>query len=205
MSAEKLYDHGYYDSDYYNKGARGGFHGYEFHSPIQREQLALKWDACRPVPHDSALFVGCARGFEVAHWFGKGINAAGVDVSTWAIQNQIPEARGECSLYDGLTLPFPDSGVDLVACFDVLPHLPDDQKPILAAEMVRVARRGIVWRQIVKNWRNHAVPIDGRDGSFFHYLRFEEWDRLFTESGKFRLETAKWHSQYEVTAVFLPT
>lgn len=205
MSTEKLYDHDYYDADYYNKGARGGFPVYEFDSKIQREQLSLKWDVCQQVTHATALFVGCARGFEVAHWFIRGKRAQGVDVSTWAIAHQIEEARGTCILYDGLKIREPDNAVDLVACFDVLPHLPDEQKPILAAEMVRVAKRGIVWRQIVKNWRNLDVPIDGRDGSFFHYLRFEEWDRLFTQSGKFRLEVAKWHSQYEVTAVFLRT
>jgi hypothetical protein len=201
---EPLYSPDYYDADYYGKGARGGFPSYDFADPKQKEQLDLKWQFSGEVPHENALFVGCARGFEVAHWLAKGRRARGVDVSTWAIANQIPEAIGLCHLYDGRALPFADDGFDLVASFDVLHHLPLEMLEELAPEIVRVAKNGIVWRLIVKNWRNleNPAPIEAQDGAWFAYRRLEFWDALFTRSGKFRLHWLKMHEQYEVTAIF---
>lgn len=202
---EALYDPAYYDAGYYGGGARGGFRDYKFGSHEQAKQLGMKWDACRQISHGSALFIGCALGFEVAYWRLRGMAAFGLDVSKYAIENQIPEAEGHCSLYDGSNIPAPASSLDLVACFDVLPHLPDDMRAALIAEMVRVASKGIVWRCIVKDWRNLEAPIDGQDGAWFHYWRFEEMDRHFTQSGKFRMKELKMHEQYEVVASYQRT
>lgn len=202
---EPLYSPAYYDEAYYGKGARGGFPSYDFYDPKQKEQLDLKWQFCGEVPHSSALFIGCARGFEVAHWIERGKKAEGVDVSRWAIDNQIPEAKGACLWYGGRFLPgWSENSVDLVASFDVLHHLPDDMLEDLAAEMVRIAKRGIVWRLIVKNWRNldSGAQVEAQDGAWFAYRRLEFWDALFTRSGKFRLHWLKMHEQYEVTAIF---
>ncbi len=199
---EALYDPAYYDAGYYGGGARGGFPDYRYRSREQAEQLAIKWSSCLPILHRSALFIGCALGFEVAYWRTRGVAAFGLDVSKYAIEHQIPEAEGQCQLYDGTNIPSPAAAIDLVACFDVLPHLPDPMRAALIAEIVRVASRGIVWRCIVKDWRNLEAPIDGQDGAWFKYWRFEELDRHFTQSGKFRLKRLEMHWQYEVTAVY---
>lgn len=200
---ERLYDPAYYDAGYYGGGARGGFRSYKYGSFEQAQQLQIKWDSCRSVPHRSALFVGCALGFEVAFWRSRLRDASGVDVSEFAIANQIPEAGGKCHLYGGRHLNEPDSSVDLVACFDVLPHLPDDMRADLIAEIVRVAGAGVVWRQIVKDWTNLETAIDGQDGAWFHYWTFEALDKAFTQSGKLRLESASRSRHHEVTAVYV--
>lgn len=198
---EKLYDPAYYDENYYGKGGRGGFKDYRFGSEEQEKQLGIKWHQCSKLPHKSVLFVGCALGFEVGYWRLRGKRAYGIDVSSYAIAHQIPEAAGSCILYDGRKIPG-EANFDLVACFDVLPHLPADMQEELIGEMVRVAEYGIAWRTIVKNWRNLDVAIDGQDGAWFRYSRFEEMDRLFTRSGKFKLQWLEMHAQYEVSAVY---
>lgn len=210
MSAEPLppvlnYSPTLYDEGYYRRGERCGFKNYVYDSPDQQRQLDIKWDACRGVVHGSALFVGCAMGYEVAHWLKKGRMARGVDVSTYAIDNQIPQAQGRCHLYDGSSLPVEDNSVDLVASFDVLTHLPDEMLHDLVAEMVRVARLGIVFRTIVKNWRNVDSKVDFQDGCYGRYLHAEQWDCLFSQTGKFHLSEAHMtRENYETTFTFLP-
>jgi hypothetical protein len=200
---EKLYDPAYYDAGYYGGGARGGFKDYKYGSLEQMKQLGIKWRFCDEVAHKTALFVGCALGFEVAYWRERCRIAHGVDVSAYAIANQIPEAKGACQLYAGSKLPFANDEFDLVATFDVLPHLPPAMLEALAADMVRVASRGIVWRGIVKDWRNMDQEIDCRDGAWVRYSTLERMDRLFTQSGKLRLHWLKMHEQYEVTAIYV--
>lgn len=193
----------FFSEGYYGKGERGGFPSYDYHSNEQKFQLALKLEVCNHVPHDSALFVGCARGFEVAHWLEhKTKDVCGVDVSDWAIANQIPEADEQCFIYDGVSTGFEGERFDLVASYDVLTVIPDNMLEKLAAEMVRVAKNGIVFRVYVKNWRNLNSEVDGQDGSTFKLRHFWQYDKLFSQSGKFKLDWMKMHGQYEVTAVY---
>lgn len=188
---------------YYGKGERSGFTSYDYHSEEQKFQLALKLEVCNHVPHDSVVFVGCARGFEVAHWIDKKTALAwGVDVSKWAIDNQIKEAKEQCYRYNGQELPFFDNGADLVASYDVLTLIPDDMLKRLAAEMVRVGKNGIVFRVFVKSWQNLDNEVDGEDGSTFKLRHFWEYDKLFSQSGKFKLDWMKMHGNNEVTAIY---
>jgi hypothetical protein len=202
--AAPTYSPEFYDEGYYRRGERCGFKGYDYHSPDQKQQLAIKWDACRGVVHGSALFIGCALGHEVAHWIKNGKQAFGLDVSRYAIENQIPEAKSRCHLYDGAQIREQDDSVDLVASFDVLTHIPDKMLADLTDEMVRVARRGIVFRTIVKNWRNLGENVDFQDGCWGRYLRFDHWDHLITRTGKFYLSEAHTtRDNYETTFTFL--
>ena len=198
------YDPAFFSEGYYGRGERGGFPHYEYGSPEQEFQLALKLEVCNHVPHDSALFVGCARGFEVAYWRKhKTPEAYGVDVSKWAIENQIPEAGGHCKWYNGHVVPYSEADLfDLVASYDVLTLVPDNMLEPLAASMVHTAKNGIVFRVYVKNWRNLDNAVDGEDGATFKLRHFWQYDKLFSQSGKFKLDWMKMHGQYECTAVY---
>jgi hypothetical protein len=189
-----------FDEGYYCRGERGGFRNYEFDHPDQQEQLRNKWGICQAVPHDMALFVGCARGYEVEYWGKQGKHAIGFDVSKWAIENRYPGTS--CHLFDGVTLPVQDLTYDLVCAFDVLTIPPFPIASKLAEEMVRVAKNGIVIRTIVKNWRNWHTRYDGTDGTSYKYQSLNDWDKLFTQSGKFALHTASMAHQYETVFVW---
>ena len=198
------WDPAFFDASYYGQAGRGGFREYQYNSEVQREQLDLKFSLCQKVPQESVLFIGCARGFEVAHWIHKGIPADGVDVSEWAIANQIPEAMNRCQLYNGWDLStYADKSVALVAAFDVLTMVPDVMLPKLVAEMKRVAARAICFRTVVKNYRNAHRSVDGQDGAWFRYLPLAEWDRLFTEDNQFILQSAlvEWSAETFLTFV----
>jgi hypothetical protein len=91
---------------------------------------------------------------------------------------------------------------DLVCAFDVLTIPPFPIASKLAEEMVRVAKNGIVIRTIVKNWRNWHTRYDGTDGTSYKYQSLNDWDKLFTQSGKFALHTASMAHQYETVFVW---
>lgn len=199
MSDIIAYDPKRFDEGYYQRGERGGFTEYEYDTSPQQRQLNIKWDVCQLVPHDTALFVGCARGFEIVNWTHRGKRADGVDVSEWAIANAHPEARDKIKVYDGVNLGVHESGYDLVAAFDVLTIPPQAMAEKLIAEMVRVARSGIVIRTIVTDWRNADAATHGTDGVTYTMKPWQWWDRQFTQSGKFKLKQAFTYFQYETT------
>lgn len=194
-----------FNAEYYGGGARGGFTKYEWDDPEQQKQLALKWDACHwHGDFRTILFVGCAKGFEVLYFFQRGKAPKGVDISQYAIDNCVPGVASLCRVFDGAQLHHErDSSIDVVAAFDVLTLVPPGMIHDLCAEMVRVAKDKIVVRTIVKNWRNMDEAWDGVDGVSYKYRTFNFWDRLFTESGKFKLAECRMHHQYECVIVWV--
>ena len=78
----------------------------------------------------TALDMGCATGMLVEALRDRGVDARGVDVSVWAI-NQVPEAlRPFCKV--GSITDEIEGRFDLITCFEMLEHLP----PSLAAGAV---------------------------------------------------------------------
>lgn len=199
------YNQSQFDAEYYGGGARGGFKQYRWEDPAQQEQLSWKFDHCHWHSNfHSVLFVGCALGFEVAYFNARAKAAQGVDISEYAINNLIPEARLHCHLYNGWDLSrFGENAFDLVASFDVLTLVPDEMIAKLVPEMVRVASKKIVVRSILKNWRNYNDPWDGEDGVTFRYKPFIAWDQAFTQSGKFRFEEMHTYKSYEAVMVWV--
>jgi len=89
----------------------------------------------------NTLDVGCARGFFVQALQDKGINARGMDVSRYAINNCAEGMR--CYLQHGNAekkFPYFANSFDVVTCMECIEHL---ETPELAiAEMRRVLRTG---------------------------------------------------------------
>lgn len=88
----------------------------------------------------SLLDVGCGSGYvgwQLERTFAGEVST--VDIGDF---RRVPTSR--FSVFDGLTLPFPDGHFDVVLFSFVLHHIPDVHKPLLLAEARRVARRRLI-------------------------------------------------------------
>ena len=110
-----------------------------FHRKIVAEVMALS--------PQSFLDAGCGEGFVARRVIDAvpGISLTGCDVSQTALEIAAaanPEGRFVAgSVVD---LPFPDRSFDVVGCFEVLEHLPDDLPRKALSELSRVARQAVV-------------------------------------------------------------
>jgi 2-polyprenyl-3-methyl-5-hydroxy-6-metoxy-1,4-benzoquinol methylase len=198
---EHPYSPSLFDADYYGNRARGGF-GPEikWDNPDQQNQLAIKFAVCAAGgPYDSILFVGCALGAEPLYFSQRGKQAQGIDVSTWAIENALPEAKSLVRLFDGETMPFfEDKQFDVVAAFDVLTLVPAPMADKLSKEMQRVSRNRIVVRGIA---RETGKEWDGNDGVSFKYKSLKQWKTMFAD--QFNLDLDEHNDQQEHTFTFV--
>ena len=74
----------------------------------------------------TVLDAGCAMGFLVEMLRKRGVQAWGIDISEYAIQNVHPDIRPYCRIGSVLE-PFPHPKYDLIVCMEVLEHLTSEE------------------------------------------------------------------------------
>ena len=92
----------------------------------------------------TVLDVGCAYGYLVQRLRALGINARGIDVSSYAIAHADPAVRPYLQQGWAHELPFNDRTIDLLVTFGLLEHLPPELVEPTLREFIRVARRGVI-------------------------------------------------------------
>jgi ubiquinone/menaquinone biosynthesis C-methylase UbiE len=110
-----------------------------FHRKIVSDVVALS--------PETFLDAGCGEGFVARRILdtAPSIDLTGCDVSDRALEiaaSANPEARFVTGSI--VALPFPDRSFDVVGCFEVLEHLPEDLPRQALSELARVARRAVV-------------------------------------------------------------
>lgn len=122
----------------------------------------------------SVLDAGCAMGFLVEGLRSFGIEAYGIDVSHYAIENVHPSVKGYCA--EGSIAEDLDREYDLIVCIEVLEHMP-------AEEAVKA----------IENLCGHAnevlfssTPFDYKEATHINVRTPEYWAERFALQGFLR-------------------
>ena len=109
--------------DYFDGDRKLGYGGYKYDGRwVKVAQRAVKHFDLKP--GDKVLDVGCAKGFFVNDLVNScGIDAYGVDISTYALMNSIPNVSGRLHYQNMTNLLFSDSTFDAVFCINTLHNL----------------------------------------------------------------------------------
>lgn len=122
----------------------------------------------------TVLDAGCAIGFLVEALRGRGVEAWGIDISEYAIE-QVPETiRPFC--WAGSVTDELERDYDLVVCIEVLEHLPPHLAPIAVANFCGHTN-GVLFS---------ASPDGFRDPTHLNVQPTDYWVELFGRHGCFR-------------------
>jgi len=92
----------------------------------------------------TVLDVGCGKGNLVLWLRRLGIEAYGVDISDYALENAHEPIKRYLSKADTTNLPLKDKSFDLVTTFDLLEHIREGDLPQAIKECQRVADRWVL-------------------------------------------------------------
>lgn len=169
---------GFYDKDYFENGVKtekSGYGGYHWNDGIAVLAQALVTN----LPHKTALDLGCAKGYVVKALRDLGIEAFGIDISTYAIDQAPAEVKP--FLHKGSAAVklkmFEENRFDLVICYDILEHLDDDT---LVKTMTGISR-------VCSKWVTVKLPFEvydwDLDKSHINIKPKEAWIKMFGEYG----------------------
>ncbi|HEV7888230.1 MAG TPA: methyltransferase domain-containing protein [Acidimicrobiales bacterium] len=167
-----------YSSSYFGAGRdpldRMGLSGYERYDRDTSNANAAAYMVWKHFDVRRALDVGCATGFVVEGLRELGIDAAGTDVSQYAIEHAALGAAGHL-VWGDLTdrLPFKTGQFELVTALETLEHLPPDIVPQALAELRRVTSGYLVCTIPSFGPNEHGpggwLQVKARDERLDHY------------------------------------
>lgn len=122
----------------------------------------------------SVLDAGCAMGFLVEGLRQRGVEAWGVDISSYAISKVAPEIQEYCWLGSVID-PFPRK-FDLIVNIEVLEHLPMEESEKAVSNLCQYSDDILF----------SSTPNDYKEVSHFNVQPPEYWAELFAREGFYR-------------------
>ena len=122
----------------------------------------------------TVLDAGCAMGFLVECLRERGIEAWGLDVSEYAIQNVHPDVQPYCwagSVFESFPRKY-----DLIVCIEVLEHLPQPESEQALANLCRHTDDILF----------SSTPVDYKETTHFNVQQPEYWAEMFCRQGFLR-------------------
>ncbi len=128
----------------------------------------------REIEPQTVLDVGCAIGLLVETLRQRGVEAYGVDVSEYAIEQVHPAVREYCRV-GGATEPF-GRHYDLITCIEVLEHMAPEQAQPAIANLCAHTDKVLF----------SSSPFDYAEVTHFNVQPPEYWAQLFAQQNFFR-------------------
>jgi ubiquinone/menaquinone biosynthesis C-methylase UbiE len=173
-----------YDHDYWDGSRETGYGGYKYDGRWRKVADALV-AAYVIRPGMRVLDVGSGKGFLLhdLHESVRGIEVAGIDISTYAIAHTMEDIKPFCRAGSAAKLPFPDKHFDLVVSINTLHNLYNYDLHSAFKEIERVSRGA---KYIcVEAYRNEREKVNLMYWQLtcraFHTP--EEWDFVFRQAG----------------------
>jgi len=171
--------------DYFDGDRRHGYGGFSYHPRFWTDTVRHIRDVYQ-LPEDAAILdIGCAKGFMLYDFMELMPQArvAGIDVSSYAIENALEPVRPFVEVGNAKALPYDDQSFDLVLSINTIHNLPYDECKQSLREIQRVSRRHAFvmvdafrteqQRQAMLQWVLTAETM----------LSTADWLKLFAEAG----------------------
>ena len=170
--------------DYWDGERKHGYGGYRYDGRWRAVAQAMA-DHYRLKPGARILDVGCGKAF-LLHDFMQvvpGAQVAGIDVSSYAIENAKEEVRASLTVGSAVKLPYPDASFDLVYSINTLHNLKNHELHAALGEIERVSRGAK--HVTVESFRNEREKVNLLYWQLTcrSFYGPDEWEWAFKQAG----------------------
>ena len=162
-----------------------GYGGFSYHPRFWQPVIPDFQKFYGLTPHSHILDIGCAKGFMLYDFMQliPGITVSGIDISTYAIKNCLPEIRQFVQVANATKLPLPDHSFDLVISINTVHNLPLIPLKKALKEIMRVSKKHAfitvdAYRRPEEQKRMEMWNLTAKT-----ILHEKEWEKLFHEVG----------------------
>lgn len=173
-----------FGKEFFDGERRHGYGGFNYHPRFWQPVVPTFQSHYQLGAKSSVLDVGCAKGFMLYDFTQliPGIQVAGIDVSSYAIDNALAAVKPQLCVADARQLPYPDKSFDLVIAINTIHNLERHDLIQALREIERVSKgksfitvdayRNEEEKELMYAWNLTAKTI----------LHVDEWKALFKEA-----------------------
>lgn len=132
-----------FGKEYFDGTRNQGFGGYNYHPRFWQPVAIRIRDFYKLNSASKVLVVGAAKGFLMhdLKTVVPGITVLGIDISSYALKNALPDVKSFISLGNAKVLPYADQTFDLVVSINTIHNLPLEDCFRALQELERVSKK----------------------------------------------------------------
>lgn len=174
-----------FGKDFFDGDRKHGYGGYNYHPRFWQPVIPDFQKQYNLSAKSKVLDVGCGKGFMLYDLVSliPGIDVRGIDVSSYAIENALPDVKHALQVADARKLPFKDNFFDLVISINTIHNLEKKELAQALKEIERVSKkdkfitvdayRNEEEKEAMFAWNLTAKTI----------MHVDEWKKFFNEAG----------------------
>jgi SAM-dependent methyltransferase len=174
-----------FGKEFFDGDRRHGYGGYYYHPRFWQPVVPAFQQRYSLSSFSSILDVGCGKGF-MLHDFQQlipNISVRGVDISTYAIEQALPEVRPRLQVANAVSLPFADRSFDLVVSINTIHNLERDELAQALREIGRVSRGHSFITVDAYRTDEEKERMDAWNLTAKTVMHVAEWEAFFREVG----------------------
>lgn len=174
-----------FSKDFFDGDRRHGYGGFNYMPKFWQPVVPTFQEYWKLNSQSSLLDVGCGKGF-MLHDVKEaipGISIAGVDISSYAIENAMVDVKPFLKISNAIKLPYPDKSFDVVISINTVHNLERNECAIALQEIERVSRgKSFItvdaYRNDLEKERMYAWNLTAKT-----IMSVDEWILFFKEVG----------------------
>ncbi len=174
-----------FGKDFFDGDRRHGYGGFNYMPKFWQPVVPTFQEYWKLNSQSSLLDVGCGKGF-MLHDIKEaipGISVAGIDISSYAIENAMDDVKPFLKISNAIKLPYPDKSFDVVISINTIHNLERNECAIALQEIERVSRgKSFItvdaYRNDIEKERMYAWNLTAKT-----IMSVDEWIFFFKEVG----------------------
>ncbi len=132
-----------FEKDFFDGDRKHGYGGFYYNPRFWKDVVKDFRDYWNLNSDSSVLDVGCGKGFMLYDLVKllPGISIAGVDISSYAIENSVESIKPFLKVANATSLPYEDKSFDVVISINTIHNLEEEELIISLKEMERVSKK----------------------------------------------------------------
>jgi len=174
-----------FDFDYFDGDRNHGYGGFRYLPKFWQPVIPTIIQNYRISSNSKVLDVGCAKGFLLYDLTLAlpGLQVSGIDISSYAIQESLPEVKPFLQVGNAVALPYKDNDFDFVISINTLHNLDRGDCAVALQEIERVTKgNSFITVDAYRN-EEEKTRMEAWNLTALTMMSVEEWKDFFIEVG----------------------
>jgi SAM-dependent methyltransferase len=174
-----------FDFDYFDGDRNHGYGGFRYLPKFWQPVIPTIIQNYRISSNSKVLDVGCAKGFLLYDLTLAlpGLQVSGIDISSYAIQESLPEVKPFLQVGNAVALPYKDKDFDFVISINTLHNLDRGDCAVALQEIERVTKgNSFITVDAYRN-EEEKTRMEAWNLTALTMMSVEEWKDFFIEVG----------------------